>query len=175
VAEKDRLYRCLDRVLEHTQELVVWLKRKWADLFHADFEVLRRGEHNPKAKRGYSRDKRPDCPPWVMARVVSPRARIQQLSIGLWHTRGVTRDTVMARGWESKSVESQIESAESKRAASCREQCSAIEADRIQQRQSLLLSRTRVLHDLEHASNPRYRQILEAALKHLDQKLGELQ
>ena len=40
VAEKDRLYRCLDRVLEHKQELFIWLKQKWADLFHADFEVL---------------------------------------------------------------------------------------------------------------------------------------
>ena len=39
VAEKDRLYRCLDRVLEHKQELFLWLHQKWADLFHADFEV----------------------------------------------------------------------------------------------------------------------------------------
>src|ERR1700690_1411308 len=71
VAEKDRLYRCLDRLLEHKQELFVWLKQKWADLFHADFEVLLYDltstyfegsmEENPKAKRGYSRDGRPDC------------------------------------------------------------------------------------------------------------------
>ena len=40
VAEKDRLYRCLDRLLEHKQELFVWLQQKWADLFDADFEVL---------------------------------------------------------------------------------------------------------------------------------------
>jgi hypothetical protein len=40
VAEKDRLYRCLDRVLEHKQDLFVLLKQKWADLFHAEFEVL---------------------------------------------------------------------------------------------------------------------------------------
>src|SRR5438876_9710945 len=40
VAEKDRLYPCLDRILEHKQELFVWLKQKWADLFHSDFEVL---------------------------------------------------------------------------------------------------------------------------------------
>ena len=80
----------------------------------------------------------------------------------------------MARGWESKSVESQIESAESKRAASRSKELSAIEAERIHQRESLLLSRTRVLHDLEHATNPRYRQILEAALKHLEQKLADL-
>ena len=36
VAEKDRLYRCLDRVLPHKQELFVYLKQKWADLFGAD-------------------------------------------------------------------------------------------------------------------------------------------
>ena len=40
VAEKDRLYRCLDRLLEHKQDLFVWLKQKRADLFQADFEVL---------------------------------------------------------------------------------------------------------------------------------------
>jgi transposase len=82
VAEKDRLYRCLDRVLKHKQDLFVWLKQKWADLFHADFEVLLYDltstyfegemEQNPKAERGYSRDKRPDCLQLVIALVVTP-------------------------------------------------------------------------------------------------------
>jgi len=82
VAEKDRLYRCLDRILEHKQELFVWLKKKWADLFAADFEVLLydltstyfegQMEQNPKAKRGYSRDHRPDCLQLVIALVVTP-------------------------------------------------------------------------------------------------------
>ena len=59
VAEKDRLYRCLDRVVAHKQALFVWLRQRWADLFHADFEVLLddltstyvEGEmdHNPKS------------------------------------------------------------------------------------------------------------------------------
>jgi len=80
----------------------------------------------------------------------------------------------MARGWESKSVESQIESAESRRAASRAAEISESEANRIQQRQSLELSRTRVLRDLENANNPRYKKILEGALKHLDEKLAEL-
>src|SRR5580693_4025872 len=81
VAAKDRLYRCLDRVLEHKQELFVWLKQKWGDLFHADFEVLLYDltstyfegemEENPKAKRGYSRDGRPDCVQLVIALVVT--------------------------------------------------------------------------------------------------------
>jgi transposase len=82
VAEKDRLYRCLDRALKHKQDLFVWLKQKWADLFQADFEVLLYDltstyfegemEQNPKAKRGYSRDKRPDCLQLVIALVVTP-------------------------------------------------------------------------------------------------------
>jgi transposase len=82
VAEKDRLYRCLDRLLEHKQDLFVWLKQKWAELFHADFEVLLYDltstyfegemEENPKAKRGYSRDQRPDCLQVVIALVVTP-------------------------------------------------------------------------------------------------------
>jgi len=81
VAGKDRLYRCLDRVLPHKQDLFVWLKQKWADLFHADFEVLLYDltstyfegemEQNPKARRGYSRDKRPDCLQLVIALVVT--------------------------------------------------------------------------------------------------------
>jgi transposase len=82
VAEKDRLYRCLDRVLEHKRELFVWLQQKWADLFGADFEVLLYDltstyfegemEQNPKARRGYSRDGRSDCLQLVIALVVTP-------------------------------------------------------------------------------------------------------
>jgi len=81
VAEKDRLYRCLDRVLEHKRELFVWLRQKWADLFGADFEVLLYDltstyfegemEQNPKARRGYSRDGRSDCLQLVIALVVT--------------------------------------------------------------------------------------------------------
>jgi transposase len=81
VAEKDRLYRCLDRLLEHKQDLFVWLRQKWADLFQADFEVLLYDltstyfegamQENPRAKRGYSRDGRPDCLQVVIALVVT--------------------------------------------------------------------------------------------------------
>ena len=81
VAEKDRLYRCLDRLVAHKQALFVWLKQQWADLFHADFDVLLydltstyfEGEmdENPKAKRGYSRDGRPACLQLVIALVIT--------------------------------------------------------------------------------------------------------
>ena len=82
VAGKDRLYRCLDRIVEHKQELFIHLKQKWAELFAADFEVLLydltstyfEGEMEEccKAKRGYSRDSRPDCLQVVIALIVTP-------------------------------------------------------------------------------------------------------
>jgi transposase len=81
IADKDRLYRCLDRILEHKQDVFTFLRKKWADLFQADFEVLLYDltstyfegemEQNPKAKRGYSRDGRPDCLQVVIGLVVT--------------------------------------------------------------------------------------------------------
>ncbi len=79
----------------------------------------------------------------------------------------------MARGWESKSVESQIESF-----ASCRrdlkEQMNPEEAGRQRQKDDLLLSRKRVLHDIEQSKNPRHLKILKDSLAYLDTKLAEL-
>jgi len=76
----------------------------------------------------------------------------------------------MARGWESKSVESQMEAAESRRAAGA---ARAKTADQIE-RESLELSRKRVLKDIEAATHPRYRAQLEAALAHLEQRIRQL-
>src|SRR6202047_5085949 len=82
VAEKDRLYRCLDRVLKHKQDLFVHLKQRWKDLFDAEFDLLLydltstyvegEAEQNGKAKYGYSRDGRPDCKQVVIALVMTP-------------------------------------------------------------------------------------------------------
>ncbi len=82
VAEKDRLYRCLDRILEHRKELFQHLQERWKALFDAQFDVLLydltstyvegEAELNPKAKRGYSRDGRPDCKQVVVALVITP-------------------------------------------------------------------------------------------------------
>jgi hypothetical protein len=80
----------------------------------------------------------------------------------------------MARGWESKSIESQIETAEDrkalKKAAILSEEQLRVERER----DSLELSRTRVLHDLETATHARYRQQLQSALKHLEERLTAL-
>jgi hypothetical protein len=81
VADKDRLYRCLDRVLVHKDTLCQHLVRQWKTLFDASFDILLydltstyfegRCELNPKAKHGYSRDGRSDCRQVVIALVVT--------------------------------------------------------------------------------------------------------
>ena len=81
VAEKDRLYRCLDRVLSHKDALCQHLVNQWKTLFDASFDILLYDltstyfeggcEQIPKAKHGYSRDKRGDCRQVVIALVVT--------------------------------------------------------------------------------------------------------
>ncbi len=79
----------------------------------------------------------------------------------------------MARGWESKAVESQIEAAEA-RAPSHAPQLSPAEIQLQRDVESLELSRTRVLADLAAAQNPKYREVLQRSLSFLDQKLAAL-
>jgi hypothetical protein len=81
VAEKDRLYRCLDRILPYKDALGRFLTEKWKTLFDVQFDVLLYDLTStyfegscvriPKAKFGYSRDKRPDCRQIVIALIVT--------------------------------------------------------------------------------------------------------
>ncbi len=84
LAEKNTLYRCLDRLVEHKDELFKFLLRRWADLFDAKFDVLlydltstyfeTDAERSSEDLRqyGYSRDKRGDCRQVVIALIVTP-------------------------------------------------------------------------------------------------------
>ena len=81
----------------------------------------------------------------------------------------------MARGWESKAVESQIESAATRKEQSNLNQLQAAEISRQRERESLELSRTRVLQDLAKAENPKYRDLLNRSLIFLDEKLAALE
>ena len=77
----------------------------------------------------------------------------------------------MARGLESKSVEQQQEEA-----AATKTRGAPLNAEQVadqKRRQGVLLSRQRVLQQLETASNPRYRQMLQAALADLDDQLKD--
>lgn len=81
----------------------------------------------------------------------------------------------MARGWESKSVESQIESAETPVHPPRGEQISVQDLELLRRRESLKLSRTRVLRELETSQNPRYRTLMQKALADLNSELSRLE
>jgi len=82
--EKNALYRCLDKLLEHKTALFDHLRQRWQDLFGASFEVLlydltstyfessQPDDENDKRRFGHSRDKRNDCVQVVIALIVTP-------------------------------------------------------------------------------------------------------
>lgn len=81
----------------------------------------------------------------------------------------------MARGFDSKDVESQIEQREAERRARSAPAPSVADLELSAKQQSLLLSRRRVEIDLEAARHPRHRAQLEAALAFLDRQLADLE
>ncbi len=84
LVEKNALYRCLDKVVEHKTALFSHLRERWQDLFAVKFDVLLYDltstyfESDPpvdqkdKRRYGYSRDKRSDCVQVVIALIVTP-------------------------------------------------------------------------------------------------------
>ncbi len=78
----------------------------------------------------------------------------------------------MARGWESKSVESQIESAQPDPGIVGRERLTPEQASAVRKRESLILARTRLLDQLQTCRNPRHRALLETTLAELERTLG---
>jgi hypothetical protein len=81
----------------------------------------------------------------------------------------------MARGWESKSVEAQIDMADAIRAIAPPKALSPAALEQIRKRESLTLSRTRVVREMESAQNPRYKAVLSKALSDLDAQLKRLE
>ena len=81
VAAKDRLYRALDKALEHKEALETHLGKRWRDLFGTRCELLLydltstyfegQAAEVPKAAFGYRRDHRPDCRQLILALVVT--------------------------------------------------------------------------------------------------------
>jgi len=77
----DRLYRALDRVLFHKDALQIFLKNQLGGLFDLEYDLLLydvtstyfegQAKANPKAQRGYSRDRRSDCKQVCIAMVVT--------------------------------------------------------------------------------------------------------
>lgn len=77
----DRLYRCLDALIIHKDDLEKHLKTRYGELFDIKYDIILYDltstyfegvvNGNPQAKRGYSRDHRPDCKQVCIALVVS--------------------------------------------------------------------------------------------------------
>jgi hypothetical protein len=82
VAQKNRLYECLDKILPYKDDLCQYLKAQWQTLFDIDYEILLYDltstyfeglcEQNPKARFGHSKDRRSDCRQVLIALVVTP-------------------------------------------------------------------------------------------------------
>jgi transposase len=83
LVQKDKLYRCLDKLVEHKRDFFSYLNGRWQSLFNARFDVLLYDltstyfESDPSDRQGlrrygYSRDKRPDCLQVVIALIVTP-------------------------------------------------------------------------------------------------------
>ncbi len=77
----DRLYRALDALLPHKPALERHLKQRLGELFDLEYDLLLYdvtstyfeglAEGNPQARRGYSRDHRPDCKQVCLGLVVA--------------------------------------------------------------------------------------------------------
>jgi hypothetical protein len=82
----------------------------------------------------------------------------------------------MARGWESKTVEDQIQEAEAKAVPDHKQKPHSTpeKLEAIRRREVLLLSRARVQNDLEASRNARYREQLKRALADIDMQIAAL-
>ena len=80
----------------------------------------------------------------------------------------------MARGWESKSVEQQQEEMSEQR-KTVHPPISPEHQQRNRKREGLLLSRKHLTQQLQAASNPRHRELLEQAIAELDSQLSSFE
>jgi hypothetical protein len=80
----------------------------------------------------------------------------------------------MARGWESKSVEAQIEESESESSLNEDQTVSAEERQILIRKKDLILSRKRVLQQLEDSPSDRYSEFLRRTLAALESQIAEL-
>ena len=78
----------------------------------------------------------------------------------------------MARGWESKSVEAQMEESKSLQAEPRKGTATPEEQEKRRKQAELRLSRSRVAEQLEASTNERYSEMLRRALADLDEQIA---
>jgi hypothetical protein len=81
----------------------------------------------------------------------------------------------MAKGWESKAVEAQVEDSKTKTPGKSQTQLTPAQVEVRRRRQVLLLSRTRVQRNLEMSQHERYTEQLNRALADIDAQLSALE
>jgi hypothetical protein len=85
----------------------------------------------------------------------------------------------MARGWESKAVEdqvqNQVQNSQTKGRDKRGQPQSPAQYEARRQREVLLLSRTRVQKSLESSQDPRYREQLNRALADIESQIAALE
>ena len=80
----------------------------------------------------------------------------------------------MARGWESKAVADQIEEGNSARPGDSARARTNEERQRQQRIESLNLSKSRLLQQLDRATNPSYRKVLMNGLEAIESEIEGL-
>jgi TATA-binding protein-associated factor Taf7 len=80
----------------------------------------------------------------------------------------------MARGWESKAVADQIEEGESRQQQPSKSEVTKEQRVLKERLDSLKLSRSRLLQQLEHARHPAHRNVLLNGLKAVEKEIEEV-
>ena len=105
LVQLDKLYRCLDKVVEHKRAMFTYLRERWQTMFDVGFDVLLYDltstyfECDPprhgKRRFGHSRDKRSDCVQVVIALIVTPEG----LPLAYEVMAGNTNDSTTLKGF----------------------------------------------------------------------------
>jgi len=107
----ERLYRSLDRLLPHKEAIEAHLVKRFGELFDLDYDLLLydvtstyfEGVADPEiAKRGYSRDHRPDCVQVNIALVVTREGMPLGYEIFAGNTTDVTTVQKIVAGMEAR-------------------------------------------------------------------------
>ncbi|MFZ0961754.1 MAG: hypothetical protein WAO35_12675 [Terriglobia bacterium] len=80
----------------------------------------------------------------------------------------------MAKGWQSKSVEAQMETAQSKQEETARKRLTPEGAAALRKKETLLLACTHLQQQMQASQHPRHREMLQNALTDLEKQLEDL-
>jgi hypothetical protein len=80
----------------------------------------------------------------------------------------------MARGWESKSVESQMETSQTKKEQPGKKRVSPEVAAALRKKETLVLARAHLQQQMQLSQHPRRQEMLQNALTDLEKQLADL-